>query len=110
MSDTRFTVIGVALVFSGFLILGIFGGNYQTANIEMAEFGSCYEYSEDKEPVPINCAYKTFDQTIFFVIIVALIVGGAIALIKAVRGKWDNKVKPEDMVGPGGDQNTKKED
>jgi len=23
-------------------------------------------------------------------------------LIKGVRGKWDNDVKPEDMVGPGG--------
>jgi hypothetical protein len=34
MSDIRFIIIGIALVFSGFLVLGVFGGNYQSANIE----------------------------------------------------------------------------
>ena len=33
----------------------------------------------------------------------ALIVIGIIALVKGLRGDWDNKVKPEDMVGPGKD-------
>ncbi len=110
MSDTRFIIVGIALIFTGFLIFGIFGSNYQISNIEMAEFENCYEYSEDKEPIPINCSYKAFDQTIFFVIVGALIGAGVIALIKGVKGKWDNEVKPEDMVGPGGDKNTKKED
>jgi hypothetical protein len=31
-----------------------------------------------------------------------LIGAGIIALIKGVRGKWDQDVKPEDMLGPGG--------
>ena len=73
----------------------------------MAEFENCYEYSEDKEPVSINCSYKVFDQTVFFAIVSALIGAGVIALIKGVKGKWDNEVKPEDMVGPGGDKNLK---
>ena len=110
MSDTRFTIIGIGLIFAGFLILGVFGGNYQTSNIEMTEFGDCFEYSEDKEPVPINCSYKSFDQTIFFSVVIVLIVAGGIALVKAARGKWDSKVKPEDIVGPGGDQNSEKKD
>ena len=110
MSDTRFTIIGVALIFVGFLIFGVFGGNYQTSNIEMAEFGNCFEYSEDRDPVPINCSYKAFDQTVFFAIVIVLIGGGIIALIKGIRGKWDNEVKPEDMVGPGGDNNSTKDD
>lgn len=76
----------------------------------MAEFENCYEYSDDKEPVPINCSYKAFDQTVFFAIVSALIGAGVIALIKGVKGKWDNEVNPEDMVGPGGDKNTEKED
>lgn len=110
MSDTRFTLVGIALIFAGFLIFGIFGGNYQTSNLEMTEFENCFEYSDDKEPVPTNCSYKAFDQTFFFAIVALFIGGGAIALIKAVRGKWDNEVKPEDMVGPGGDQNSEKKD
>lgn len=110
MSDTRFTIIGVALIFAGFLIFGILGGNYQTSNIEMTEFEDCFEYSDDKEPVPISCPYKAFDQTVFFGIVGAVIGAGVIALIKGVKGKWDNEVKPEDMVGPGEDKSSEKED
>jgi len=110
VSDTRFTIIGILLIFVGFLVLGIFGGNFQSANIEMAEFGDCFEYSDNNEPIPINCSYKSLDQTIFFSIVVVLITAGVISLIKGVRGKWDNQVKPEDMVGPGGDKNPEKEE
>ena len=103
MSDIRFVLIGVGLIFSGFLILGIFGENFQTSNIETTEFGDCFEYSEDREPVPIDCSAKMFDQSLFFGIVIGLISAGVIALIKGVKGDWDNKVKPEDMVGPSRD-------
>lgn len=109
MSDTRFTVIGVVLIFAAFLVVGTFGGEYQTANIEMSEFGECYDYSNDV-PVKINCSFKAVDQIIFFGIVIALIAGGTISLIKAAKGKWDNDVKPEDMVGPSRDNNSEKED
>ena len=110
MSDTRFTILGIGFIFAGFLILGIFGSDYQTSNIEMTEFGDCYEYSENNEPIPIDCSYKVFDQTIFFGVVIGLIVAGVIFLIKGARGNWDSKVKPEDMVGPGGEKNTENED
>lgn len=103
MSDIRFIMIGGALVFAGFLVLGIFGENFQTANIESEEFGDCYEYFEDKEPVPIPCSDKMIDQSTFFAAIVALMAGGVIALIKGWKGDWDSRVKPEDMVGPSRD-------
>ena len=109
MSDTRFTILGIGLVFAGFLILGVFGGNFQKSNIEMAEFGDCYDYSQEI-PTPINCSYKIFDQSIFFAIVIAIIAGGAIALVKAIKGKWDSQVKPEDMVGPSKDHRSEKED
>ena len=32
---------------------------------------------------------------------VAFIVAGIISLIKGIRGDWDSKIKPEDVVGPG---------
>lgn len=109
MSDMRYIIIGIVLVFSGFLVLGIFGHNYQIANIESSEFGECYEYHDNKEPVAIDCSSKIFDQTLFFIIIIVVIAGGIISLIKGVKGRWDNDVKPEDMVGPGGDKNQKKD-
>jgi hypothetical protein len=107
MSDMRYIIIGIVIIFSGFLILGVFGNNYQIASIEASEFDKCYQYYENKEPVEINCSSKIFEQTLFFVAVLVLIVGGIISLIKGVKGKWDNDVKPEDMVGPGGDKNLK---
>ena len=110
MSDTRFTILGIGFIFAGFLILGIFGSDYQISNVEMTEFGDCYEYSENNEPIPIDCSYKVFDQTIFFGVVIGLIAAGAISLIKGARGNWDSKVRPEDMVGPGGEKNKDNED
>lgn len=104
MSDMRFIITGIILVFIGFILLGIFGDNFQASTIEADQFGTCYEYSEDKPPIEINCSFKTFDQTIFFTIVLAFIVVGIIALIKGMRGDWDNKVKPEDVVGPGNNE------
>ena len=105
MSDMRFIIIGISLIFVGFLILGGFGHNYQAATLESNEFGTCYEYSDNSPPAEIDCSFKIFNQTIFFGLVIGFIAVGVIFLIKGVRGNWDNKVKPEDMVGPGNNQN-----
>jgi hypothetical protein len=100
MSDMRFIIIGVVLTFFGFLVLGLFGHNFQTAHIESSQFGDCYQYFDNKEPVAINCSSGIFDQSIFFGIVLALIIGGIVSLVRGIRGDWDSKVNPEDMVGP----------
>ena len=105
----RYIIIGIVFIFSGFLILGVFGHDYQIANIEASEFGECYEDYDDKEPVTVSCSSKIFDQTLFFAIVLVLIVSGIISLVKGVKGKWDNEVKSEDIVGPGGDKNLEKD-
>ncbi|MGY5152276.1 MAG: hypothetical protein ACW9XA_08415 [Candidatus Nitrosopumilus sp. bin_6a] len=102
----RFIIIGIVLVFAGFVILGGFGQNYQAATLESNQFGTCYEYSDNSPPVEINCSFKIFDQTVFFGVVIVLIGAGIISLIKGTRGDWDNRVKPEDMVGPGNNQNS----
>ncbi len=106
----RFTIIGIALIFVGFIILIVFGHNYQAATLESNEFGTCYEYSNNKEPVEIDCSLKILDQTLFFALIIGFIGAGIIALVKGVKGNWDNKVKPEDMVGPGRRENEDSDD
>ena len=104
MSDIRFIIIGTVLIFAGFVVLGGFGQDYQTATFEADEFGTCYQYSNDLPPIEINCSFKIFDQVMFFGIVMSFIGLGIIAMIKGVTGKWDNQVKPEDMVGPGKNQ------
>lgn len=106
MGDIRFSMIGIGLIFAGFVVLGVFGGNYQSASIESEEFGTCYRYSEDMEPVRVSCADARAEQAGFLGGIATLIAAGIAALVKGVRGDWDSKVRPEDMVGPsrgGGD-------
>ena len=40
-----------------------------------------------------------------------MIIGSGIgALIKGVKGTWDQDVKPEEMLGPGGDKNDTEND
>lgn len=109
MSDTRFSILGIVLVFAGFLIFGIFGAEYYDATIEDDEFGNCFEYFEDRPPVPVDCEIKEQNKILFFVVVFVLIALGIISLIKGVRGKWDQDVKPEDMLGPGGRPGPKKE-
>jgi len=102
VSDIRFTIIGIALIFAGFLILGIFGSLFSLASVEAEQFSNCFEYFEDKSPVPIDCGVISQNKLLFFILVIVLIGAGIFALIKGVRGKWDQEVKPEDMVGPGG--------
>lgn len=101
MSDTRFTIIGIIAIFAGFMVLSIFGSHYFSSTIQSEEFGECFEYFEDKPPVQVDCEIKNQNKTLFFILVISLICVGIILLFKGVRGKWDQDVKPEDMVGPG---------
>ncbi len=103
MSDTRFTILGVALIFAGFIVLGVLGGDHRASSIEAEEFGDCYAYSESEAPVRADCEAKTTWQWAFFGLVAALIASGVAVLVKGARGSWDSEVRPEDMVGPGGD-------
>lgn len=102
MSDTRLTIAGIGLVFAGFIVLGVFGGQYAGPSIEAEEFGDCHVYSADAPPVKVPCEDAIGLQSAFFALVVGLIAAGVGALVLGVRGRWDQKVRPEDMVGPGG--------
>ena len=101
MSDTRFTIIGIVLIFIGFIVFGVFGSNYFNFTVESQEFDDCFEYFDDKAPVPIDCDIMMMKKTLFFGLVIGLIGAGIVVLVKGTRGKWDQDVKSEDMVGPG---------
>ncbi|MBM3910203.1 MAG: hypothetical protein FJ356_00970 [Thaumarchaeota archaeon] len=96
----RFTMLGIALIFAGFLILGIFGSQYMEASIQAQEFGDCFDYNEDTPPAQIDCNVVLQDKLVLTGVIVGLIAAGIVSLIKGVKGKWDQDVKPQDMLGP----------
>ena len=71
---------------------------YIGPTIEAQGFDDCYEYFEDKPPVPVSCDIQLLHKTIFFALVIALIGSGIVSLFKGVRGKWDQDVKPEDIL------------
>lgn len=101
MSDIRFIMAGVALIFAGFLVLGVFGDAYREANVQNAEFDDCMEYAEDRPPMETDCRDAAQQSMAFFALVLALIGAGVFALVKGYRGRWDNEARPEDMLGPG---------
>jgi len=103
MSDTRFVMIGIVVITIGFIILGVFGVEYTEITVQTGEFSTCYEYSEDKMPIEVDCDEILQDKTLLFVIVAIIIGSGVIALVKGIKGTWDQDVKPEEMLGPGGD-------
>ena len=88
MSDMRFIMIGVMLIFAGFIILGTLGGHYSSASVESGEFDTCYEYSDESPPVEVDCSDKILGQTLFFSLVIGLIGAGVVAMIKGMRGDW----------------------
>jgi len=93
-------MIGIGLIFAGFIILGIFGSAYFDATLEADEFGTCFDYFDDRPPVEVSCDAKIQQKVMFSGLVMALVGAGIVALVKGVKGKWDQDVKPEDMVGP----------
>lgn len=99
MSDTRFIMVGIALVFAGFLVLGILGRPFLEFTVQANEFGDCIDYTETGA-VLTDCTVVLQNKILFFGIVAGLIGSGIAALIKGYRGRWDQDVKSNEMVGP----------
>tara|TARA_B100002049_G_scaffold173772_1_gene131521 strand:+ start:18 stop:374 length:357 start_codon:yes stop_codon:yes gene_type:complete len=100
VSDTRFIILGIVLIFAGIIILSVLGAQIDEITAQ-DEFHECYEYHADEPPTEIDCDVAFENKMVIFTIVILLIVCGITSLIKGMRGRWDQNVKPEDMVGPG---------
>ena len=105
MSDTRFIILGVGLIFAGIIVLTVFGAQFDEITMQ-EEFHVCYEYHADTPPTEIDCNIASQNKIVTFAIVVLLIICGIASLVKGIRGEWDQDVKPEDMVGPSGSFDT----
>ena len=99
MSDTRFIILGVGLIFAGIIVLTVLGAHVDEITLQ-EEFGECYEYHTDAPPTEIDCDTAFQSKMIIFAIVALLTTCGIASLVKGIKGRWDQDVKPEDMVGP----------
>jgi len=103
-------MIGVGVLSVGFIVMALFGTQYQEITIQTNEFSECFDYTDENLPVKIDCDEQLQDRNLMFGAVLGILIAGGLALVKGIRGKWDNEVKPEEMVGPGGDKNTSDDD
>jgi len=99
VSDTRFIILGVGLIFAGIIVLTVLGAHVDEITLQ-EEFRECYEYHADAPPTEIDCDIASQNKMVIFAIVALLIACGIASLVKGIKGKWDQDVKPEDMVGP----------
>ena len=99
MSDTRFIILGAGLIFAGIIVLTVFGAHVDEITLQ-EEFRECYKYHTDAPPTEIDCDIAFQNKMNIFAIVALLIICGIASLVKGIRGRWDQDVKPEDMVGP----------
>ena len=92
-------MIGSVIIVAGFFVGNMAGSEYDQYAIQEASFGDCYDYSSGTA-VHVNCAQKQLDSALYLILSVVLIGGGVVILIKGIRGKWDQNVKSDEMVGP----------
>ncbi len=102
MSDTRFVMLGIVFVFAGFLVLGILGRPFLEFTVQVNEFGNCINYT-GSSTVSSSCDITMQDKIVFFGVVMGLIGFGVVALVKGYRGRWDQDVKSDEMVGPKND-------
>ena len=103
MSDIRFVMIGVVVLSVGFIVMAVFGSQYQDITVQTKEFSECYEYTDENVAVKVDCDEQLQSRNLIFVAVIGILAAGGILLVKGIRGTWDNDVKPEEMLGPGGD-------
>ena len=100
MSDTRFILLGLILVFGGFTFGGIVGSQYVKFTVQANEFGDCFDYTNDGKAIPVSCVLVIQDKYVVLAVVVALVGGGVASLVKGAKGTWDQDVKSDEMVGP----------
>ncbi len=99
MSDIRLVMIGAVIIFAGFVVGGIKGSYYSQFVVQSNQFDECFDYSTGNE-VKVKCSDVTQDSYMYLAMSLGLIGIGGFVLYKGIRGKWDQNVKSDEMVGP----------
>lgn len=99
MSDIRLIMAGAVIIFAGFYVAGIGGSEYSEISMQAKEFDSCYDYSTGTA-VHVNCNQAENDALQYIALALALMGGGSYVIFRGIKGRWDQNVKNDEMLGP----------
>ena len=99
MSDIRLILIGSLIIFAGFYIASMAGSQYNQISIQKNQCDDCYDYSSGTA-VYVNCTQQEQDALLYLGLALSVIGVGAYLIFRGIRGRWDQNVKSDEMVGP----------
>lgn len=99
MGDIRLIMIGSMIVFAGFYVASMAGSEYYQMAVQQTQFDDCYDYSSSSA-VQVSCANGENDAMLYLALALGLFGGGGFVIFKGIRGRWDQNVKSDEMVGP----------
>ena len=99
MSDIRLIITGAIIMFVGFALGGTVNAIYSQFTIQQENFDQCFDYSSGVA-IHVKCSEKSQDYLLYLGLSFGLLGTGGVIVLKGIRGKWDNNVKDDEMVGP----------
>lgn len=99
MSDIRLIIAGSVIVFASFYVMAMAGAQYEEISVQANQFDQCFDYSSGTA-VHVNCMQKEHDAVLLLALATGILGGGAFVIFKGIRGRWDQDVKSDEMLGP----------
>lgn len=99
MSDIRLIMAGSLMIFAGFYVVGIGASEYSQISMQSSEFDDCYDYSTGTA-MHVNCSKAEQGALLYLALAFSLLGGGSYVMFKGIRGRWDQNVKSDEMLGP----------
>ena len=92
-------MLGSVIIFAGFMVGGVKSSYYAQFMIQADQFDECYDYSTGNQ-VKVKCSDMTNDSFLYLALTIVLVGIGGLIIFKGIRGKWDENVKSDEMLGP----------
>ncbi|MDE1764076.1 MAG: hypothetical protein KGH88_07495 [Thaumarchaeota archaeon] len=99
MSDIRLVMIGSVVIFAGFYVASLGGSQYSQMAMQATQFDDCYDYSTGTA-IHVNCTQVERDALLYLALALSLIGGGGYIIFRGIKGRWDQNVKSDEMLGP----------
>ena len=99
MGDIRLIMIGAMIVFAGFYVASMAGSEYSEISIQATQFDDCYDYSSGSA-VHVSCIQVEHDALLYLVLALSLFGVGGYVIFRGIKGRWDQNVKNDEMLGP----------
>ncbi|MDE2590254.1 MAG: hypothetical protein KGL95_11410 [Patescibacteria group bacterium] len=99
MSDIRLVMIGSVIIFAGFYVASMGGSQYQQMAMQASQFDDCYDYSTGAA-IHVSCTQVEHDALLYLALALSLMGGGGYIIFRGIKGRWDQNVKSDEMLGP----------